>query len=201
MKNHCPRRHQAKELPHLQPRRHHLGLEQLAPHSTLDSDEYRGAHRSEGHRRALDHHSDHHGCRRRKPHSHHERRTHRSGRSEPRGTFDERTEEPPQEDDLDPPVVTDGMEGTANGRHPTRVLQGVEEQEGSENDEEQVEGQEKPLDGCGPNPDPLHLPGPYRHRHSSDVHHGHGPFGGDPKPHQKQTGEKNGPDSEEGLRT
>ena len=134
-----------------------------------------------------------------KPHGHHERRTNRRRRPEPRSPLDEGTEQPTQENDLDPPVVTDGVKGPSDRGDTSGVFQRLQKEKGTEDDKEEIEGQEKPLNGGRPDPNPFHLPGAHGHGHGRNINRGHGPFGGNPEPHQEHTGQKDRKYGEKGL--
>lgn len=199
MEDHRPDRNKLEKPIHVEPGQGHLGIKSGPTEASLNSHQDGGSHCPECDRSALDHHSDHDRRCRRKAHGHHKRGTDGGRGPEPGGPLDERPEQPSQENDLDPSILTDGVERPADGGDTPGMLQGLEKEEGSKNDEEQVEGQKKALDGSGPNPDPLHLPGAHRNGDGGYVNAGHGPLGGNPKAHEKDARHKDWKNGQEGL--
>jgi len=85
----------------------------------LDPYKDRSPHRAEGHRRALDHHSQHHRARRREAHCDHEGGGYGGRCPESRRALDEGSEPLSDDDDLNPAVVADVVEAPPNSGYAT----------------------------------------------------------------------------------
>ena len=146
--------------------------------ASLDADQDGRAHGAEGDWRALDHHSDHDGSHGRKAHRHHKGSTDGSRRTETGGPLDEGAEEPSYQYQLHPTVGADVGESGTDGGNGTRMFEGIEQKDGTENNVQNVDRQKQPLDCGGHEAHRINLPENDCDNHSHIVADGHGPFGG-----------------------
>ena len=173
VQNHDPVGDQPQELVHRDAGCEELRVEGISRQAALHPHEHGRAHGPEGHRGTLDHHADHHRPGRREPHRHHERRRHCGRRPESRRALDEGSEEPGDDDDLNPAVLADAAEAAPNRGDAPGLLQRVQQQDRAEDDDQQVKGQKEPLHGRRRDPNRDHLPGHERDDHGRDVGDGH----------------------------
>ena len=102
-----------------------------------DAFQNRRPERSKGDRCTLNRHPGHNGGHWRKAQATQQRHTDCGRRSEPGSSFDERTEQPGDDDDLNSSIGRDVKEASPDDRESSAFLQRVEQQDGSENDEQQ----------------------------------------------------------------
>ena len=93
---------------------------------------------------------------------------------------------------MDPTVVADVVEAPPNGGHTTRLFECVQEQDGSKDDQQEVEREKQPLDCGGGHVPKRHAPDVQGDDNRRDVDERHGPFGWDTKAYQEDTTEKDG---------
>ena len=112
----------------------------------VDADQDRRTQRAKADGCALDDHPGH-DCRQpRKTQTNEERDRHRGGCPEAGRTFDERTEQPGDDDDLHPAVGRDVGEPLTDGPERAALLQRIQQQDRPKDDVQERERHDQPVD-------------------------------------------------------
>ncbi|MNM97917.1 hypothetical protein D3C81_1104360 [compost metagenome] len=166
------------------------GAERGGVQAAVDADDDRRADRTEGDRSALHQHAEHHRGQRREADGDQQRGGDGGGGAEAGGALDEAAEQPGDDDRLDAPVGADGGEAGADRGDAAGVLEGVEQQDGAEDDPQHADGDDQALHGGGEHPIEAHLPHVQADAGGEQVDQGHGALGGPAQADQQDGGEQ-----------
>ncbi len=128
-------------------------------------------------RGALNDHAGHHRRHGREAESH--QKGHGDGRrcSEAGRAFDEGAEEPGDDDDLDPTIGSDAGESLTDRLKCTTLLEGVQQEDGAEDDVEERSRHDEAVDRSRRDLDKRHLPNEKRQHDGYHIGQGHGSAG------------------------
>jgi hypothetical protein len=146
-----------------------------------DPDEHGRADRAEADGRALDDESDHDGRHGGEAEREQQRRDDGCGGAEAGGALEEAAEQPADDDGLDATVRADVREPGADRRHRAALGQGLQQEQGAEDDVEQGGREDQALDARGDDRGGAHLPHEEGHHDDDDEADRHGELGGPPE--------------------
>ncbi len=109
----------------------------------------RGAHRAESHREGVEHQADDRSSQRRKAKTQEQRRGQGGGRAETGSALDEGREHVADDDRLNPAVTGNILHPMLDGLHTTRILERVQNNDRTEDDDQNADRCDDALNGQG----------------------------------------------------
>ena len=151
-----------------------------------DADEDWGSYGTERNRSALNDHAGHDRGERGEAESDEKRNGDGRGRAEPGGAFDECTEEPRNDDDLHTAIGSDVDETLADGPERAALFEGIQQENGAENDVEKRSCHDQSVDARRRDLNEGNAPNEQRERDRHDVRERHRTSRGPSQNHEKQ---------------
>src|SRR5690606_36975800 len=178
-----------------------LGADGGAVQAAVDADDDGRADRAEGHRGALHHHAEHDGGQRREADGDQQRRGNRGRGAEAGGALDKAAEQPGDNDGLNAAVGADGGETRTDRSDAARMLEGIEQQDGAEDDPQYTGGNHQALQGGGQDTVEAHVPDKQRDTDGKQEDQRHRASRGPAQADQQNGGEQDGREGAEGQQS